>query len=204
MLSEQEDVFYYLTLMNENYPHPPLPEGAEEGILRGMYLLHAADGAQIQLMGSGTILREVEAAAELLAADFGVKANVWSATSFTELRRDGMEAERWNLLHPGKEQRVPFATASLEGHSGPVVAASDYIRSFADQIRPYVGERGFTALGTDGFGRSDSRATLRAFFEVDRHHVVLTALRALGDDKAAAKAIKKYGIDTESEAPWRR
>src|SRR4051794_36922179 len=204
MYGEQEDVFYYLTLMNENYPHPPLPEGAEEGILRGMYLLHAADEAQIQLMGSGTILREVEAAAELLAADFGVKANVWSATSFTELRRDGMEAERWNLLHPGKEQRVPFATASLEGHSGPVVAAGGYIRTFADQIRPYVGERGFTALGTDGFGRSDSRATLRAFFEVDRHHVVLTALRALGDDKAAAKAIKKYGIDTESEAPWRR
>jgi pyruvate dehydrogenase E1 component len=204
MYAEQEDVYFYITLMNENYPHPALPVGVEEEILRGLYLLRAADGAQVQLMGSGTILREVEVAADLLDTDFGVKANVWSATSFTELRRDGMAAERWNLLHPGTEQRVPFVSAALDGHDGPVVAASDYIRTFPDQIRPYLGARKFTVLGTDGFGRSDSRATLRGFFEVDRHHVVLAALRSLGDDKAAAKAIKKYGIETESEAPWLR
>jgi pyruvate dehydrogenase E1 component len=175
----------------------------EEGILRGAYLLHD-NGGDVQLFGSGTILREVEAAAELLQSDFGIAADVWSATSFTELRRDGMEAERWNLLHPGKKQRVPYLTTALDGRKGPIVAASDYIRTFPDQIRPYVGERKMVSLGTDGYGRSDWRATLRAFFEVDRHHVVLGALRALGDDKAAAQAIKKYGIETESEAPWRR
>jgi pyruvate dehydrogenase E1 component len=205
MYADQEDVFFYITLMNENYHHPALPEGAEEGILRGMYLLRdGGSDAAVQLMGSGTILREVEEAASLLEADFGVKANVWSATSFTELRRDGMETERWNMLHPGEEARVPFATSALEGHAGPIVAATDYIRAFPDQIRPYIGGRSFTALGTDGYGRSDYRRVLRSFFEVDRYHVALAALRAIGDDKAAAKAIEKYGIDTESEAPWRR
>jgi pyruvate dehydrogenase E1 component len=205
MYAEQEDVFYYLTLMNENYRHPPLPDGAEEGILRGMYLLHDGGGdARVQLMGSGTILREVEAAAELLAEDFGVAADVWSATSFTEVRREGMEAERWSRLHPGEPARVPFAQTALEGRAGPIVAATDYIRAFPDQIRPYVGEREFTSLGTDGFGRSDWRSTLRSFFEVDRHHVVLAALRALGDEKASREAIERYGIDTEVEAPWRR
>jgi pyruvate dehydrogenase E1 component len=205
MYAEQEDVFFYLTLMNENYPHGPLPEGVEEGILRGMYLLRdAGSEAKVQLMGSGTILREVEAAAELLESDFGVKANVWSATSFTEMRRNGMETERWNLLHPGEEQRVPYVASALDGHAGPLVAASDYIRAFPDQIRAYIGDRSFTALGTDGYGRSDFRATLRSFFEVDRHHVVLAGLRELGDDKAAKQAIKKYGIETESEAPWLR
>jgi pyruvate dehydrogenase E1 component len=203
MYAEQEDVFFYLTLMNENYPHPALPEGVEEGILRGMYPLRDS-GGKVQLMGSGTILREVEAAADLLESDFGIKADVWSATSFTELRRDGMETERWNLLHPGEEARVPYATSALEGHDGPIVAASDFIRAFADQVRPYVGDRSFTALGTDGYGRSDYRKTLRSFFEVDRYHVVLAALRALGEDKLAAKAIKNYGIETEGEAPWRR
>jgi pyruvate dehydrogenase E1 component len=205
MYAEQEDVFFYITLMNENYPHPALPEDVEEGILRGMYLLRDAgsDGA-VQLMGSGTILREVEAAADLLEQDFGVKANVWSATSFTELRREGMETERWNMLHPGEEQRVPYATQVLEGHSGPIVAATDYIRAFPDQIRPYVGDRSFTVLGTDGYGRSDFRKVLRSFFEIDRYHVVLATLRALGDDNAAKKAIEEYGIETEGEAPWRR
>jgi len=205
MYAEQEDVFFYITVMNENYHHPPLPEGVEEGILKGTYLLRDAGAdAAVQLMGSGTILREVEAAADLLASDFGVQANVWSATSFTELRRDGMEAERWNLLHPGEQERVPYVASALEGHSGPLVAASDYIRAFPDQIRPYIGDRSFTVLGTDGYGRSDYRATLRSFFEVDRHHVVLAALRALGDDEAAKKAIEKYGIETEGDAPWRR
>jgi pyruvate dehydrogenase E1 component len=205
MYAEQEDVFFYITLMNENYHHPALPEGVEEGILRGMYLLRdAGSGARVQLMGSGTILREVEAAAELLESDFAVKANVWSATSFTEMRREGMEVERWNLLHPGEEQRVPYAASALEGHEGPVIAASDFMRAFADQIRPYVGDRSFTSLGTDGYGRSDFRKTLRSFFEVDRYHVALAALRSLGEDKLAAKAIKDYGIETEGDAPWRR
>jgi pyruvate dehydrogenase E1 component len=205
MYAEQQDVFFYLTLMNENYRHPPLPEGAEEGILRGMYLLRdGGPDAKVQLMGSGTILREVEAAADLLEADFGVKADVWSATSFTELRRDGMEVERWCMLHPGESPRKAYAETALEGHAGPIVAATDYIRAFPDQIRPYVGERAFTSLGTDGFGRSDTRATLRSFFEVDRHHVVLAALRALGDEKAAKQAIERYELDTEGEPPWLR
>jgi pyruvate dehydrogenase E1 component len=205
MYADQEDVFFYITLMNENYPHPALPQGAEEGILRGMYLRRdAGAGAAAQLMGSGTILREVEAAADLLESDFGVKANVWSATSFTELRRDGMEVERWNMLHPGEKQRVPYVASALDGHTGPIVAATDYIRTFPDQIRPYIGDRSYTSLGTDGYGRSDFRKVLRSFFEVDRYHVVLATLRALGDDKSAKQAIEKYGIETEGEAPWRR
>ena len=207
MVAEQEDVFYYLTVMNENYHHPALPEGAQEGILRGLYLLRGAGEelpARVQLMGSGTILREVEAAADLLAADFGVGADVWSATSFTELRRDGMAVERWNRLHPGKDQRAPFVAAALAGHDGPIVAATDYIRAFPDQIRPYTGDRGFTSLGTDGFGRSDRRAALRSFFEVDRFHVVVAALRALGEDDAAAAAIERYALDTEVDPPWQR
>jgi pyruvate dehydrogenase E1 component len=209
MLAEQEDVFYYLTLMNENYRHPPMPEGAEEGILRGIYLLRPAegDGPRVQLMGSGTILREVIAGADLLRDDFGVGADIWSVPSFTELRRDGMEAERWNLLHPGGEQRVPYVASALEGHPGPVVAATDYMRTFADQIRPWV-RRPYRVLGTDGYGRSDYRRTLRSFFEVDRHYVALAALTELAaagevDAGAPAKAIEHYGIDAERPAPWR-
>ena len=204
MHTEQEDVFFYLTLMNENYRHPVMPDGVEDGILRGGYLLREREAARVQLMGSGTILREVLAGADLLEADFGIAADVWSATSFTELRRDGMEAERWNRLHPGESARVPYISGLLEGRAGPIVAATDYIRAFADQIRPFVGERSFTALGTDGFGRSDRRAVLRSFFEVDRHHVVLAALRALGEEAAARKAIKSYKIDTEGAPPWQR
>ena len=209
MYAEQEDVFYYVTVMNENYRHPALPDGAEEGILRGMYLLREGGKSRkksvqrVQLMGSGTILREVEAAADLLKEDFGVLADVWSATSFTELRRDGMATERWNRLHPKEEPRRSFVETRLEGREGPVVAASDYIRAFPDQIRPWV-DRPFVTLGTDGYGRSDYRRVLRRFFEVDRHHVVVAALQALGDDAAAAKAIDRYDIDTEAEAPWRR
>jgi pyruvate dehydrogenase E1 component len=200
MFTEQEDVFYYLTLMNENYQHPAMPEGAEEGILRGMYLLRGAENAQVQLLGSGTILREVLAAADLLQEDFGVAADVWSVPSFTELRRDGMEAERWNLFHPGEEQRVAYVESCLG--DAPVVAATDYMRSFADQIRPWV-RAPYRVLGTDGYGRSDYRKTLRSFFEVDRHHVVLAALTELGNTEDAKKAIEKYGIDTDRPAPWR-
>jgi len=205
MYFDQEDVFFYVTLMNENYVHPPMPEGVREGILKGMYLLRPAEGeAQVQLMGSGTILHEVLAAAELLREDFGVEADVWSAPSFTELRRDGMEVERWNRLHPTKKPKRSFVAESLDGHDGPVVAATDYIRAFPDQIRPHVGDREFVTLGTDGYGRSDWRKVLRRFFEVDRHSIVVAALNALGDGKAAAKAIKSYDIDAEAVAPWRR
>jgi pyruvate dehydrogenase E1 component len=209
MLGEQEDVFYYLSLMNENYQHPPMPEGAEEGILRGMYLLEAAegDGPRVQLMGSGTILREVLAGAHLLREDFGVSTDIWSVPSFTELRRDGMEAERWNLLHPGEEPRTAYVETALSGHDGPVVAATDYMRAFADQIRPWV-KAPYRVLGTDGFGRSDYRKTLRSFFEVDRHYVALAALTELAaagevDKGAPKKAIESYGIDAERPAPWR-
>jgi pyruvate dehydrogenase E1 component len=198
MVAEQEDVFFYLTLMNENYPHPPMPEGAEEGILRGIHRLR--EGNDVHLLGSGTILREVEAAADLLRDDFGVDAGVWSVTSFTELAREGMEAERWNLLHPGEQARVPYVRSVLPG--GPAVAATDYMRAFAEQIRPYLGGP-YTVLGTDGYGRSDWRRVLREFFEVDRRYVALAALRSVAPDRMA-EAISKYEIDVDAEAPWRR
>src|SRR3954453_3356433 len=210
MLDEQEDVFYYLTLMNENYQHPAMPEGVEEGILRGMYLLQPLpEGeAQVQLMGSGTILREVLAAADILADDWGVGADVWSVPSYTELRREGMETERWNMLHPGEEAKTTWIEQSLASRpSGPVIASTDYMRAFADQIRPWVSAP-YRVLGTDGFGRSDYRKTLRSFFEVDRHHVVLAALTELAktgaiDAAAPQQAIEKYGIDPERPAPWK-
>jgi pyruvate dehydrogenase E1 component len=205
MVGEHEDVYYYLTIMNENYAQPAMPEGAEEGILRGMHVVREAEGgADVQLLGSGTILREVLAGADLLAEDFGVKSDVWSVTSFTELRKDGMEAERHNRLHPGEEARTAYVEEALGARSGPVVAATDYIRALPDSIRPYVPkDKDYVVLGTDGFGRSDYRKALRAFFEVDRHHVVVAALHALGRVEDAKKAIEQYGIDPESEAPWR-
>jgi pyruvate dehydrogenase E1 component len=199
MVQEQEDVFFYITLMNENYHHPAMPDNAQEGILRGMYRLRAADSPQVQLLGSGTILNEVLAAAELLSADWGVQADVWSVTSFTELRREGLEVERWNMLHPLEEARVPYVTQCLAERGGPVVAATDYIRSFADQIRQWV-PAPYRALGTDGFGRSDSRRALRAFFEVDRRYVTVAALREL-DPGRAQEAIKKYEIDPDAPMP---
>jgi pyruvate dehydrogenase E1 component len=211
MVAEQEDVFYYLTLMNENYVHPPMPEGAQEGILRGMYLLRDAGSPRskkprVQLMGSGTILREVLAAAELLEADFGVLADVWSVTSFSELRREGVEIDRWNTLNPlAKQPRVPYVTTQLKGRQGPVIASTDYIRSYPDMIRAWV-PGDYRVLGTDGFGRSDFRQALRSFFEVDRHHVVISALKALADDgaipmKQVADAIKRYEIDPAAPMP---
>jgi pyruvate dehydrogenase E1 component len=210
MVTNQEDVFYYITLMNENYEHPALPAGAEQGILKGMYLLTESKSKakqRVQLMGSGTILREVEAAAALLEKDWGVAADVWSATSFTELRRDGLAAERWNLLHPEDKPKVPYVTQSLEKRSGPVIAASDYMKTFAEQIRPFIpGGRTYKVLGTDGFGRSDSRAKLRYFFEVNRHFVVVAALKALAEAgevkaKTVSEAIRKYGIDPNKPDP---
>jgi pyruvate dehydrogenase E1 component len=209
MVAEQEDVFFYLTLMNENYRHPPMPKGAEEGILRGMYQLRsgAGDGPRVQLLGSGTILNEALAAAELLESDFGVAADVWSVTSFTELRRDGIEVERWNMLHPTSEPRRAYVTERLsaDGRSGPVVASTDYIRAFADQIRQWVPGR-YAVLGTDGFGRSDFRTALRRFFEIDRHYVLLAALKGLADDGAiepsrVQDAIERYQIDPDAPLP---
>ncbi|MFP5451342.1 MAG: pyruvate dehydrogenase (acetyl-transferring), homodimeric type [Thermoleophilia bacterium] len=210
MYGEQEDVYFYITLLNENYSQPGLREGDEEGILRGMYLLREGEGSgpRVQLMGSGSILREVLAAADLLRDDFGVVADVWSATSFTELRREGMAVERWNRLHPTEEPRRSYVERMLADRDGPVIAATDYIRTFPDQIRPHV--RGdFHVLGTDGFGRSDERSTLRRFFEVDRHNVAVTALWALAEDgtldpAVAAGAITRYDIDPDAEAPWLR
>jgi pyruvate dehydrogenase E1 component len=205
MVGEQEDVFYYLTVMNENYAQPAMPEGAEEGIKRGMHLVSSpAEGeAELQLFGSGTILNEVLAGAELLRSDFGVESDVWSVTSYTELRRDGMSVERARRLGTAADGERAFIEQQLEGHNGPVVAASDYIRQLPDMVRPFLGDRSYTVLGTDGFGRSDYRKALRSFFEVDRHHVVVAALRALGRDDDAAAAIAKYEIDTEREDPWR-
>jgi pyruvate dehydrogenase E1 component len=210
MVKEQQDVFYYITLMNENYAHPAMPQGAEAGILKGMYLLRGAKleacGARVQLLGSGTILREVIAAADLLEQDWNVVCDVWSCPSFTELRREGMEAERWNLLHPEEPQRKSYVERCLEAHEGAAVAATDYMRTFADQIRPYL-KRSYTVLGTDGFGRSDFRKELRRFFEVDRYYVAIAALKALADEgkvprATVAQAIRKYGIDANKPCPW--
>ncbi len=209
MFAEQEDVYYYITVLNENYQHPPMPPGVEADILHGAYLLRDAgtdaSGPRVQLMGSGAILREVVAAAELLANDFGVAADVWSATSFNELRRDGLACERYNLLHPTDEPRVPYIAQALAGRKGPLVAATDYLKSYADQIRPFL-DRRFHALGTDGFGRSDYRRKLRDFFEVDRRWIALAALNALAADgtierSVVADAIGKLGIDANKLDP---
>ena len=211
MLTEQQDEYYYLTLMNENYAHPEMPEGAADGIIKGMYLLKDAGKPKkgelrVQLLGSGTILREAIAAAELLDKDFGVTSDIWSCPSFTELRRDGFDAERWNRLNPeAKAPRKAYVTSLLEGRQGPAVAATDYVRAFADQIRAFVPMR-YTVLGTDGFGRSDTRANLRRHFEVDRYYIAHAAIDALAKEgkmtgKDAARAIKLYRIDVEKGNP---
>jgi pyruvate dehydrogenase E1 component len=210
MYAEQEDVYYYLTVMNENYRHPPMPDGAEKGILRGMYLLaegrNSKGRPRVQLLGSGTILREVIAAAELLDADFGVTADVWSAPSFTEMRRDGLATQRWNMLHPTEPPRQSWVETCLNGRpDGPVVASTDYMKAFADQIRPFVSRR-YHVLGTDGFGRSDYRRKLRSFFEVDRYYVAVAALHSLAADgtvpaATVADAIARYEIDADKPNP---
>jgi pyruvate dehydrogenase E1 component len=207
MVQNQEDVYYYITLMNENYSHPEMPKGSEAGILKGMYSFSKskAKGPKVQLMGSGVILREVIAAAELLEKDWGVSPDVWSVTSFTELRREGLDAERWNMLNPEKKQKQSYVAECLSGAEGPVISSTDYMKSFADQIRNFIPQR-FVSLGTDGYGRSDSREALRSFFEVDRYYVVLAALKALADEgklpaSKAAEAIKKYNIDISRPNP---
>jgi pyruvate dehydrogenase E1 component len=213
MVGDQEDVYYYITVMNENYAHPAMPQGAEQDILRGMYRLTQGKAAKgklkVQLMGCGAILREVMAAAELLEKDFGVSADIWSVTSFNELRRDGMETARWNLLHPEAGPKHSFVEQCLRDHAGPVIAATDYMKVFADQIRAYLPQPAhYSVLGTDGFGRSDTRRALRGFFEVDRRYVAVAALKALADQEAlpqkkVVEAIRKYGVDPEKPNPAR-
>jgi pyruvate dehydrogenase E1 component len=213
MMTNQEDVFYYITVMNENYAHPGMTDVADKdvagGILKGMYLYKEGGKGKhrVQLMGSGTILREVIAAAELLDKDWGVAADIWSCPSFTELRRDGIDAERWNLLHPTEKPRKSHVESRLESREGPVIASTDYMRIFADQIRPFLPKgRDYRVLGADGFGRSDTREKLRHFFEVNRYWVTISALKALADGGAlkpavVAEAIRKYGMDPTKPNP---
>ncbi|MBP7616248.1 MAG: pyruvate dehydrogenase (acetyl-transferring), homodimeric type, partial [Steroidobacteraceae bacterium] len=209
MFVEHERVFYYVTTMNENYVQPPMPRGVEQGILKGLYLLQIGGRGRVRatLVGAGTILREVIAAAELLEKDFSIPADVFSAPSFGELRRDALDCERWNLLHPADTPRVPYVQQCFRDREGPVIAATDYMRSVPDQIRKWVSGQ-YVTLGTDGYGRSDSRAQLRKHFEVDRHFIVLAALKALADegkvDRATpAMAIEKYGIDVAKADPFK-
>jgi len=211
MYAEQQDVYYYLTVLNENYPQPAMPKHAPDGIVRGMYLFHRGEGGnkkapRVQLLGCGAIFREVIAAADLLRNDFGVEADLWACPSFTELGREARATTRFNLFHPAETPKRSYVERLLGEMEGPVVAATDYVRSFADQIRAYVPRR-YVVLGTDGFGRSDTREKLRSFFEVDRFHVAVAALKALADDgtvpaKKVAEAIEKYGVDANRPAPW--
>jgi len=208
MYEEQQNVFYYVTVMNENYQQPAMVEGSEEGIIRGMYLYRQGSRKKkrVQLMGSGTILREVIAAAAMLEDEWNIAADIWSVTSFNELRRDGLDVERWNMLHPMDDPRSPYVTELLSDAKGPAVAATDYMRAFPEQIRPYLDDRHFVTLGTDGYGRSDLRSQLRKHFEVNRYYVVVAALKALADTgeldaKIVAQAIKAYKIDPEKPNP---
>jgi pyruvate dehydrogenase E1 component len=208
MYGKGENRFYYITTMNENYSHPDMPAGAEEGIIKGMYLLEEGKDAElkVQLMGCGTILREVREAAVILRTEFGIEADVWSTTSINELRRDAMAAERHNLLHPEAEPKLAYVTECLKDRQGPVVASTDYMRLYADQLREYIPQR-YKVLGTDGYGRSDTRQKLREFFEVNRYYVVLAALKALQEEgkveaAVVAKAMKKFNINPDKPAPW--
>jgi pyruvate dehydrogenase E1 component len=208
MYVEQENIFYYISVMNENYVQPAMPTGVAAGILKGAYLLQIGGRGKVRatLLGSGTILRECIAAAQLLEKDYGVPTDVFSVTSFNELRREALAVERWNLLHPTDTQRVPYVKQLFRDRDSPIVAATDYMRIVPDQIRQWVGTR-YVTLGTDGYGRSDSRAQLRKHFEVDRNHIAIAALRALADegkvDKATlAKAMKNLEIDASKPDPW--
>jgi pyruvate dehydrogenase E1 component len=210
MYAEQQDVYYYLTVMNENYRQPAMPEGAAPSIIKGMYLFDVGDkkskAPRVQLLGSGTIFREVIEAAALLKSDWGVASDLWSCPSFTALARDGMAVARDNLMNPTAKPKVSHVARCLGDTTGPVIAATDYIRAFAEQIRAYVPRR-YVVLGTDGFGRSDTREKLRRFFEVDRHYVVIAALKALADEGTVpvakvGEAMQKYGLDPAKPAPW--
>jgi len=210
MYQEGENKFYYITTMNENYVQPDMPQGAEEGIIKGMYKRRDAGAGdhRVQLLGGGTILREVEAAAEILERDYKVGADVWSLTSAVELQREGKSVQRWNMLHPEQPSREAYVTQQLGkvGEGIPVIAATDYIKLYTDQIREFV-PGPFTVLGTDGFGRSDTRSKLREFFEVSREYIVIAALKALADQGAidpsrVVQAVSAMGIDTDKPDPF--
>jgi pyruvate dehydrogenase E1 component len=210
MVEDQEDVFYYITIMNENYPHPGIKPGQEEGILKGMYLLQKGEEGnqqRVQLIGSGTILRESLFAQELLKNDWNIAADVWSAPSLTLVARDGQDAERWNLVNPTKEARVPYVAQLMKDTTGPIVATTDYMRAFAEQIRAFIPkDRTYRVLGTDGFGRSDTRAALREFFEVNRYYITVAALKSLSEEgkidvSVVQQAIDKYGLDANKPNP---
>jgi len=210
MVEEQEDVFYYITIMNENYPHPGIQPGQEEGILKGLYLLQKGDESlqqRVQLLGSGTILRESIAAQDLLKNDWNIAADVWSAPSLTLVARDGQDAERWNLVNPAKEQRVPYVTQLMNATTGPIVATTDYMRAFAEQIRAFMPkDRTYRVLGTDGFGRSDTRVKLREFFEVNRYYITVAALKSLAEEgkldvSVVEQAVAKYNLDPNKPNP---
>jgi pyruvate dehydrogenase E1 component len=208
MYGNGEDIFYYITVENENYPHPAMPDGVEEGIRKGLYLLRKGSDGQkkVQLLGSGAILREALAAANILEQDFGVMADVWSATSFTQLRRDGVDCARWNRLNPEEEPRIPWVSECLRDGAGPVIGASDYVRAFADQIRGFLPQQDYIVLGTDGFGRSDTREKLRSFFEVDRYNIAYSALYGLCRQGVIGtgellSARSSLGIDPEKVNP---
>jgi pyruvate dehydrogenase E1 component len=209
MVVKQDNVYFYITLLNENYAMPGLRPGTEEQIIKGMYLLEegARRTPRVNLLGSGSILRESIAARALLESDWGVAANVWSCTSFNQLAREGQDCERWNLLHPTAEARVPYVTQQLAAHAGPVVASTDYLKNYAEQIRAFIPKgRAYKVLGTDGFGRSDFRTRLREHFEIDRHYIVVAALKALADEgtvplSKVAEAIARYGIQADKINP---
>ena len=209
MYEANENVYYYITLMNENYEHPAMPEGVEEGIIKGMYLFQegAKDGiGRVQLLGSGTIFREVVEGAKLLKEDFNVDSDIWSVTSFTELARDGHHKRRWNMLHPESPRQESYIKQQLKGREGPLLAATDYMRTYADQVRQFIPQQIMHVLGTDGFGRSDTREKLRHHFEVDRYYVAVAALDCLAREhkierSIVSQAIQKYGIDPNKPNP---
>jgi pyruvate dehydrogenase E1 component len=208
MYEDKENCFYYITTMNENYQHPEMPEGVEAGIIKGMYALQKGTSKKknrVQLMGSGTILREVEAAADILRNDYGVESDVWSGTSDNQLARDGQDVNRYNMMHPESAAKIPYITQQLADAKGPVVAATDYMKMHFEQLRDFI-PASLTVLGTDGFGRSDSREKLREFFEVNRYYVVVAALKALAEDgtikvSEVSRAIKKFNIDSDKPNP---
>jgi pyruvate dehydrogenase E1 component len=208
MFQEKKNCFYYITLENENYQHDDMPEGCEAGIIKGMYLLEKAEQNKshtVQLMGGGAILREVREAAVILRNDYDVDADVWSMTSINELHRDGMACARWNMINPDKPARVPYVAEQMQGHSGPAICATDYVKLYGEQITPFM-DRPYRVLGTDGFGRSDTRGMLRHHFEVDRYFIVIAALTSLVDEgkletSVVVEAMKKFGISGDKRDP---
>jgi pyruvate dehydrogenase E1 component len=207
MIQNQEDVYYYITVMNENYQHPEMPKNIEKNIIQGIYKFSESKlkAPKVQLMGSGVILREVIAAAKMLESEWNVSADIYSVTSFTELRREALDNERWNMLNPDKKQKISIIQEIISDQESPIVASTDYMKSYAEQIANFIPNK-FVSLGTDGYGRSDSREALRSFFEVDRYYIVVAALKALVDSKKIdieilTKAIRKYKMNNNKPNP---